>query len=152
LAFSDIEIFRGGAHMVIPYLSFCGDCEEALKRYSAIFGGEILGLSRFTPETGSPALVGKVMHAEVKVGNSIIAGSDGGDPKELTQYRDTVSLMVHCVTRAEAEKRLGMLAEGGQVLQRLSPHPPPDDGGMGALVRDKYGYKWIMTAPNDYNE
>jgi uncharacterized glyoxalase superfamily protein PhnB len=57
--------------------------------------------------------------------------------------------MVHFLTRAEAEKCFDALAEGGQTLQRLTPHPPPDDGGMGALVRDKFGYKWILTAPND---
>jgi uncharacterized glyoxalase superfamily protein PhnB len=57
--------------------------------------------------------------------------------------------MVHFLTRAEAERCFDALAEGGQALQRLTPHPPPDDGGMGALVRDKFGYKWILTAPND---
>lgn len=135
--------------MVIPYLSFCGDCEEALNRYTAIFGGEILRLSRFTQETGGSALAGQVMHAEAAVGDSVIAGADGGNPDELAQHRDTICLMVHCTTRAEAEKCFDALAEGGVALQRLTPHPPPDDGGMGALVRDKYGYKWILTAPND---
>ncbi len=136
-------------HMVIPYLSFCGNCEEALNLYTFIFGGEMKMLSRFTHETGGSALVGKVMHAEAAVGNSVIAGADGGAPEELAQYRDTICLMVHCQTRVEAEKCFDALAEGGQALQRLTPHPPPDDGGMGALVRDKYGYKWILTAPND---
>jgi PhnB protein len=135
--------------MVIPYLSFSGDCEEALNLYTSIFGGEITRLSRFTPETGGAALSGKVMHAEAAVGNSVIAGADGADPQELTRYSDTICLMVHCATRVEAEKCFDALAEGGQALQRLTPHPPPDDGGMGALVRDKYGYKWILTAPND---
>jgi PhnB protein len=135
--------------MVIPYLSFCGDCEEALSSYTAIFGGEIKMLSRFTLETGGAALVGQVMHAEAAVGDSVIAGADGGDPEELSRYRDAICLMVHCATRAEAEKCFDALAEGGQPLQRLTPHPPPDDGGMGALVRDKHGYKWILTAPND---
>ena len=135
--------------MVIPYLSFCGNCEEALNSYTLIFGGEIKMLSRFTRETGGGALVGKVMHAEAVVGNSVIAGADGGDPEELARCHDTICLMVHCTTRVEAETCFNALAEGGQALQRLTPHPPPDDGGMGALVRDKFGYKWILTAPND---
>lgn len=138
--------------MVIPYLSFCGQCEEALKLYTSIFGGEIRGLSRFTQETGGPALVGKVMHAEATVGNGVIAGSDGSDPEDLMQHRDVICLMVHCATRQEAEKCFDALAQDGEALQRLTPHPPPDDGGMGALVRDKYGYKWILTAPNDHRE
>jgi len=138
--------------MVIPYLSFCGNCEEALNLYTAVFGGEIKGLSRFTIETGGPALAGKVMHAEAAVGGSVIAGADGGDPKVMAQHRDAICLMVHLATRAEAEKCFDALAQEGQAIQRLTPHPPPDDGGMGALVRDKFGYEWILTAPNDRRE
>lgn len=135
--------------MVIPYLTFCGNCEEAFKLYTSIFGGEIKFLSRFTVETGGAALDGKVMHVEALVGNSVMAGADSGNPEELAQYSDAISLMVHCSTRAEAERYIDALAEGGQIIQRLTPHPPPDDGGMGAQVRDKYGYIWILTAPND---
>lgn len=135
--------------MVIPYLPFAGDCEEAFKRYCDIFGGEIRGLSRFTLETGGPALVGKVMHAEAMIGASVIAGSDGGNPEELRQHVHAINLMVHCQTSAEAERHFDALSKDGQKLQRLTPHPPPDDGGMGAIVLDKYGYTWILTAPND---
>ncbi|NLV36367.1 MAG: hypothetical protein GXY17_06805 [Clostridiaceae bacterium] len=135
--------------MVIPYLTFCDNCEEAFKLYTSIFGGEIKFLSRFTVETGGAALAGKVMHVEALVGDSVIAGADGGSPEELAQYNDAICLMVHFLTRAEAERCFDALAEGGQALRRLTPHPPPDDGGMGALVRDKFGYKWILTAPND---
>ncbi len=39
--------------MVIPYLSFCGNCEEVLNDYISIFGGEIKMLSRYTYETGA---------------------------------------------------------------------------------------------------
>lgn len=135
--------------MVIPYLSFSGNCEEALNFYIGIFGGEIKMLSRFTPETGGAELSGKVMHAEAVVGNTVIAGTDSGDPELLAKCRDAICLMVHCASRNEAERYFAALAEGGQALQRLTPHPPPDDNGMGALVRDKYGCKWILTAPND---
>ena len=33
---------------VIPYLSFRGDCEEALNTYIEAFGGEIYYLSRWS--------------------------------------------------------------------------------------------------------
>lgn len=132
--------------MIIPYLTFRGDCEEAMNRYVALFGGQINGLSRFTAETGSPALVGKIMHMEATVGNGTLSGSDQEEPVD---HGSAISLMVHFDTQAEAEKCFDALAEEGQALQRLTPHPPPDDGGMGAFVKDKYGYSWILTAPND---
>lgn len=90
--------------------------------------------------------------AEAAIGQGVIAGSDGCDPQKRAQHRDTICLLAHCATRAEAETRFDALAEGGQPLQRLTPHPPHDDGGMGALVRDKYGCKWILTAPNDHQQ
>ena len=36
---------------IIPYLSFNGNCEEALKTYIEAFGGEIYGMSRWSEET-----------------------------------------------------------------------------------------------------
>ena len=52
------------AIQIIPYLSFQGDCEEALNAYIAAFGGEILYLSRWSEDTCEiPQQIGKVMHA-----------------------------------------------------------------------------------------
>ncbi|MBN1777085.1 MAG: VOC family protein [Clostridiales bacterium] len=132
--------------MIIPYLSFRGDCEEAIHSYISILGGEILYLSRYTAETGGEELNGKVMHVEAKVAGSVIAASDSRKPVENF---NAVRLMIHCDSSAEAGKIIGALGAGGEVLQRLKPHPPPDDGGMGGLVRDRYGYVWIITSPND---
>ena len=41
-----------------------------------------------------------------------------------------------------------VLAAGGDVLSPLAPHPKPDDGGMGCIVRDSFGVTWIITCPN----
>ena len=132
--------------MIIPYLCFPGSCEEALHLYIAILGGEVLFQSRFTAATGGEALAGQVMHAEAMIGGSRIAAADQQQPVE---NHDAVRLMIHCETGAEAEKIMDAFGAEGTVLQRLQPHPPPDDGSMGGLVRDKYGYTWIITAPND---
>jgi PhnB protein len=132
--------------VIIPYLHFQGDCEEAINSYISILGGEILYLSRFTKGTGGETLSGKVLHVEAKVGGSVISASDH---IEAVENRDAVRLMVHCAASAEADRILDAFGAEGEVLQRLMPHPPPDDGGMGGLVRDKYGYAWIVTSPND---
>ena len=132
--------------MIIPYLTFQGDCEEAIRLYTSVLGGRIEHLSRYTSETGSFALVGKVMHSQASFGSGAICAADQEGP---VQHSDAVSLLVHCATSTEANRILDAFAVDGVLLQRLTPHPPPDDGGMGALVRDKYGYTWILTAPND---
>ena len=132
--------------MVIPYLSFQGCCQEALNHYISVFGGRVLSSSRWTSATGGPGLDGKVMHMEAEVSGGVISGAD--HPEAPVRGND-VRLMVHCDTSKKARDCCDGLAKGGEVLQRLLPHPPPDDGGMGALVRDRYGYCWILTAPND---
>lgn len=132
--------------MIIPYLTFQGDCEEAVKLYCDALGGKIEFLSRFTEATGGKALTGKVMHVEASFGGGALGAGDRLEPVERT---DAIRLMVHCGTSAEADRILDTLGKGGEVLQRLTPHPPPDDGGMGGLVRDPFGYIWIVTAPND---
>ena len=132
--------------MVIPYLSFQGCCQEALESYVRIFGGRVLCLSRWTNASGGPALDGKVMHMEAEVSGGVISGAD---QLEAPVRGNDIRLIVHCGTSQRAQECCDELAEGGELLQRLLPHPPPDDGGMGALVRDRYGYVWILTAPND---
>lgn len=132
--------------MAIPYLHFQGDCEEAFARYAEIFGGKVKGLSRFTEETGGPELAGKVMHAEVSLGKwGELAGADQLEPVE---HGKAVDLLVHNSTVEEAQRLYDGLAKGGVEICRLTPHPPPDDAGMGGLVRDAYGFLWIITSPN----
>ena len=132
--------------MVIPYLKFPGCCEEALKMYVSALGGEIYTLSRFTAATAHhPSLIGKVMHAEASVAGGAVAGSDSVSPDIPSGFE----LMVHFPSAAEADRAFDLLAEGGQALQRLTPHPPPDDGGAGAMLVDKFGIRWIVTAPNE---
>lgn len=132
--------------MIIPYLAFRGDCEEAVTLYCKVLGGRIEFLSRYTEATGGKALAGKVMHVEASFSGGALGAGDRLEPVEHT---DAIRLMVHCATSAEANRMLDALGVGGEVLQRLMPHPPPDDGGMGGLVRDKFGYTWILTSPND---
>ena len=57
---------------IIPYLSFQGNCEEAVKAYIEAFGGEILFISRWNESNFdvTPEQVGKVMHVEFILGNT----------------------------------------------------------------------------------
>lgn len=133
---------------VIPYLTFKGGCcEEALEAYREAFGGEILYMSRWPAEGAGapPEQVGKVMHVEFTLGSTRLAAGDTFD----TQAVNTdIRLMVHLDNQEEARQALDLLAKGGEVLSPLRPHPAPDDGGCGSLVRDRFGFTWIITCPN----
>lgn len=131
---------------VIPYLSFEGDCEEAIRLYMEVFGGETFYLSRWSElNTKDPARSGKVMHVEFRVGETHMSAADSFDRKGTDT---SIKLMVHLDDPQKATDTCGLLSEGGSVISALAPHPTPDDGGMGALIEDRFGYRWIITCPN----
>ncbi|MDE6068754.1 MAG: VOC family protein [Treponemataceae bacterium] len=131
---------------VVTYLPFGGCCEEALNAYIGIFGGGLLFLSRWNEKNcGQKNFIGKVMHAEFVLGKTRLAG---GDVLEAETSAMAAKLMIHLNTEEEVRKIIGLLEKGGSVISALAPHPEPDDGGMGCIVRDKFGVSWILTCPN----
>lgn len=133
---------------IIPYLTFMGNCEEALHTYMEAFGGEIFYMSRWSEDNfeGPPEQIGKVMHTEFRLGNTRMGAGDNFD---MTWERSLISLMVHMDSMEEAQQAIDTLAAGGgTVLSPLRPHPAPDDGGCGSMTRDRFGYSWIVTCPN----
>ncbi len=132
---------------IIPYLSFKGNCEEAIQTYIAAFGGEIHYLSRWSESTfeATPEQIGKVMHVEFALGSTRMAAGDSFDG---AQVNTDIKLMIHMDSKAEALRTVSILAQGGTVLSPLKPHPEPDDGGCGSITKDRFGYTWIITCPN----
>lgn len=132
---------------IIPYLAFHDNCEEAVNTYIKAFGGEILWMSRWAKNNcdGAPEKIGKVMHAEFALGGTRMSG---GDIFKGTVVNTDIKLMVHMDTEEEAQRTISVLAEGGELLSPLKPHPKPDDGGCGSMVKDRFGFHWIITCPN----
>ena len=132
---------------IIPYLSFNGNCEEALKTYIEAFGGEIYGMSRWSEETyeTTPEQIGKVMHVEFALGKTHMAA---GDIFDGSKVNTGIKLMIHMDSQEAALHTISVLAEGGTVLSPLKPHPKPDDGGCGSVTKDRFGYTWVITCPN----
>lgn len=132
---------------IIPYLSFDGNCEEAVNTYINAFGGEIYFISHWSENTAGvkPEQIGKVMHVEFVIGNTRMAA---GDTFDCTEVNTCIKLMIHMDSEEEALHTVSVLAEGGVVLSALQPHPEPDDAGCGSITKDRFGYTWIITCPN----
>lgn len=132
---------------IIPYLSFKGNCEEAVRTYIDAFGGKIIFISHW-PENAfdvTPEQIGKVMHVEFVLGGTRMAA---GDSFDCADVNTDIKLMVHMDSEAEALHTISVLAEGGTVLAPLAPHPVPDDDGCGSITKDRFGFTWIITCPN----
>ena len=131
---------------VIPYLSFKGNCEEAVNSYIKAFGGDIMWMSRWSEENfESPEQIGKIMHTEFMLGGTHMSAGDSYDTGEVNT---DIKLMIHMDSEEEARRSVAVLADGGTILSPLQPHPAPDDGGCGSITKDRFGFTWIITCPN----
>src|SRR5260370_9098635 len=99
--------------LIQPYLSFDGRCEEAIEFYRRTLGAKVEMLMRFkeAPEPGmSPPEAGdKVMHAALRIGDSMVLASDGrclGKPSF-----QGFSLSLTAATEAEAARLFPALPE-----------------------------------------
>jgi PhnB protein len=134
--------------LVQPYLFFDGKCEEAVEFYRRALGAEVVMLMRFrdSPEPAQPGMVppgaeDKVMHAALRIGDTMVLGSDGrclGQP----DFRG-FALSLTAADEAEADRLFAALAEGGQVQMALSKTFFSPRFGM---VADRFGVSWMVMA------
>lgn len=130
------------------YLSFNGNCEEALNFYARCLGGKITALMRFE---GSPMdnkdlsadWKQKVMHANMEAEGAQIMGSDVPPGMgHVAGYNGiTVSLFIQQDVE-KARKAFEALSEGGQVTM---PFAPPFWGGHFGMLKDKFGVPWMVN-------
>jgi PhnB protein len=130
-----------------PYLFFDGRTDEALDFYRRALGAEVVMLMRFkdtppgTPTMHTPEMADKVMHARVRIGETVLFMSDGrcGSRPKF----DGFSLSITVPTAAEAERIFSVLGEGGQVMMPMSPTFFAQRFGM---LADRFGVPWQVIA------
>jgi PhnB protein len=132
------------AMQVEPYLFFEGRCDEALEFYRNVLGAEVTMLMRFKespePEMCLPGAENKVMHANVRIGNTTLMASDGrceGQPA----FRG-FSLSISLTDEAEAERIFSALSNGGEVQMPLARTFWSPRFGM---VADRFGVSWMIN-------
>ncbi len=127
-----------------PYLSFDGQCEAAFKFYEQCLGGKTEAIMSYkeAPITEKfPAeLSDKVMHAEFRLGDRTIMGSDCM-PEQYEAAKGT-SIMVSMKDPAEAERAFKALAEKGTVKMPMEETFWAAKFGM--LV-DQFGIPWMIN-------
>jgi PhnB protein len=128
---------------LIAYVSFAGNCEEALNFYKEVLGGEIIQLSHMgdgkmeVPEI----LKDKVMHARLQIGQSVLYMSDTFDPSAIKQGNN-ISLSLQMDDTTQLEKLFNKLSAGGTVKI------PLEDTFWGArfgMLTDKFGIHWMLN-------
>jgi PhnB protein len=128
---------------IAPYLTFNGNCEEAMNFYAGCLGGNIISFMRIsdTPEEyQDPAHMDKIMHSEMKVGNFTIMGSDSmGHP---CAPGTNMSVMLDFLPGEDIEGPWKKLGEGATVTMKLQH---TFWGAKFGMLIDKYGISWMFN-------
>lgn len=130
---------------LVPYLSFCGNCEEALNYYKELLNGEITNIMRYGegPEEMLPdkSMKNKIMHATIVYnGDQEIYFSDIQGEEQKT---GSVSLNINIDSEQELERIYEFLSrESREITMPLQK--TFWDAKFGSLI-DKYGISWSMN-------
>lgn len=127
---------------LVPYLNFNGDCREAFQFYQQLLGGE---LQMFTHEDMpmedlSEEWKDKIIHADLRVGEESIMGSDA--PPEWYAPPKSMSVSAHVDSTEEAERIFAALSEGGSIQMPIGQQPWARRFGM---ATDRFGIPWIVN-------
>jgi len=135
--------------IVQAYLSFDGRCEEAIEFYRRALGAEVTFLMRHreAPEGPPPGMTppgseNKIMHAALRIGETLVMASDGRCQGKPSFQGFCLSISV--ANEAEADKVFAALSDGGQVQMPLGKTFFSPRFGM---VADRFGVPWMVIVP-----
>jgi PhnB protein len=126
------------------YLTFTGNCREAMAFYAGCIGGELsvqtVGESPMADKM-PPQMKECILHAALTKGALVLMGSDMVPEKGLVKG-NTISLMLACSSEKEIKKYFEKLSAGGEINHAL------EDTFFGSLMgdlTDKYGNHWLLN-------
>jgi PhnB protein len=125
------------------YLTFNGNCREAMTFYQACLGGDL-----YLQTIGETPLAEKmpekmkhlILHSTLTNGPLLIMGTDMTNERGLIKG-NSVSLMLDCETEEEIRSFFDKLSAGGTVTH------PLENTFWGAIIgdfTDKFGNNWVL--------
>jgi PhnB protein len=122
------------------YINYPGTCQQAFAFYEQHLGAKLLALTTHAEAPGSrvpPDWSGKVVHARLEIGDTVIRGADipNAEPMRSTY----LTLVVD--SDAEAERVYALLADGGQIFMKMEE---TFFASRFAMLRDRFGTSWML--------
>ncbi len=126
-----------------PYITFDGNCEEALNFYAGCLGGKIIYMQYYDEAAafGSEAFRSKVMHSEFKAGPVHFMACDRSSDQRV-HFGTNLTLYISFDTREEQERTFGQLSRGGKI--QLAPEETIYGATVGVLT-DPFGIHWMLV-------
>lgn len=128
----------------VPYLTFDGACEEAMRFYAELLGAEIQAMMKAEDTPASdpmgPEWAGRVVHAHIAQGDKLLMASDGppGEPQSIAG----VSVYFDVGDPAEGARIFKALSEGGAVTR---PYAETFWAHRFGMVEDRFGVSWMIS-------
>ena len=128
--------------MFTPYLSFDGECAEAMQFYAGVFGAQDLQILRYSDAPTADPGAQRVMHARFSHRGGVLMARDV--PADAP-FHAQQSVSIFCPEEDPDRGRdlLEQLSQGGALLmpyERTGWSP-----GLG-LCRDRFGTTWMVGA------
>ena len=127
---------------VVTYLSFDGNCREAMEFYQRCFEAELF-LMRYSEAPGDwpREAADRVLHSTLSKGHAFLMGVDIV-PGAPFQQGNNFSVMIQCESLHEIERLFTALGENGKVTVPLQETFWAVRYGM--LV-DRFGVTWVFN-------
>jgi PhnB protein len=132
------------------YLTFNGNCREAMAFYKECLGGELMlqtiGESPMADKMPEQ-MKESILHSTLSKGDLVIMASDMVSDKGLIKG-NSVSLMLNCGSEKEIRNYYEKLSAGGEATH------PLENTFWGALfggLTDKYGNHWLLHFQKNTN-
>jgi PhnB protein len=130
--------------MINSYLTFSGNCREAMNFYKDCLGGELnlqtIGESPMADKM-PPQMKEFILHSTLTKGNLLMMGSDMVPDSGLVSG-NSVSLSLNCGSEEEIKNCYEKLSKGGK-----KDHPLEDTfwGAVFGDLTDKFGNHWLLN-------
>ena len=130
------------------YLNFNGNCEQAFRFYAEATGATIDQMMSFAnspmADQMPPEARNMIIHASMKVGDTVIMASDAPGDRYKKPQGFSVSLLID--TAAEAERVFAAMSSGGEVSMPLQKTFFSARFGM---FTDKFGIPWMINCEQE---
>jgi uncharacterized glyoxalase superfamily protein PhnB len=124
---------------VAAYLYFKHNAKEAIETYETIFGADVVCEHLYNDAmTQNQGLIGKIFHAELKVGDLNLYVADSDEETSLSSVR----FVVEFAEERDARACLNRIAQNGDVVSGFEKMP---FGPTIAQAKDKFGVTWDIV-------
>jgi len=129
-----------------PYISFTGNCREAMEFYTEKLGAEVLFMGTWGESPMADQAPGngdKIMHCTLKVGDSVIMACDNlCEGEGQTVVGNNISLALGTKDVGHAERSFEAMSDGAKIVMPIQETFWAERFGM---LTDKFGINWMFN-------